>query len=213
MSLDFESITFQYQDGKLNKIIYPEGEYETFEYNSAGKIIKHSIYDVSNALAGYQTFVHVSNTLITFEQFTRANSGSNLEQDVANGRFEFDANGNLTKFQYADDAYYRSEYASNGNATKTYHKVGNSPEYLFVEYSEYDDKKNPFYENFGMKLFLASDNIHLALGKNNLRKYKQYLSDGSLMFSENIDYQYNNQGYPTSTTSDGETYAMTYDCQ
>ncbi len=206
------NLDFEYANGKLNKINFGQGAHEQFDYDTQGRLIKITMYGSDNQNYGYRVFTHESATAIKFKQFEQGQVG--LYESISDGRLEFDAQGNLTKYQYSPSEYHRNEYDNNGNPTKTYYKESNKPEYLQLKYSFPDGKKNAFTEDFALKLYIVQGDMYLGLSKNNMRKIEEYRPDGTLQNSDWIAYQYNEAGYATKINEDGdERFVMQYNCQ
>lgn len=99
-------------------------------------------------------------------------------------------NGKVVKVEEVGDTDVDKYYYTGSNCTKVEYFDGATLEATQV--NEFDDKKNPFYNN----CFAFYDE---ALGENNTKKRtRTYPDDASIDVDFNVEYLgYNSQGYPT----------------
>jgi YD repeat-containing protein len=179
-----------YEGDKISKIAILGEGYITFEYNSAGKVVKMNDYTDTNELIAYTTLNHVSNALITSQEYEKNASGAFVLQPNSLS-FQFDGAGNLTKI-VDGNSYTRYTYNAQNNATAEYKKEPNKPEYKERGFANYDDKKNVASENF---IFMALEIGFPVYGVNNPKQIIAYDTDGTIDEITDLAYQYNEQGY------------------
>ena len=131
----------------------------------------------------------------------------------------YDANGRLstmkadTKGDYAEILIHRLEYDTQGNVLKQYVKENASPEFVWVENSGFDGKKNYykgiklnplmlFYEPLG--LYGNQSESNATVVKSRVTNFEAvggiYNADRKFVYGT-----YNENGYPTAST---ETYSV-----
>ncbi len=173
--------TFMYSNNNLVKSLYSLGA----TINLASPYAKTDYVYQNNILSSSKYYLGNSN-LITSSVYSFDSQGrlNQVTQTQINGtvgsyptyttRFEYDANANLSKVYYRQNPY---------------------PEYLHIEYLDYDNKDNPFYKlpwTFDYNIFQENAD---KLSKNNVGRINTYSSfQGSMPFlngTQQYEYKYN----------------------
>lgn len=211
---------------KSTQIVQTGSAVTTFEYNSNNKLSKSSYYFPSTAVYPYQYAEYTYTTnLISVRWYTKDIATGNYVQDPTDTQYELDVQGKLLKISYPATAnsvarYLRYEYNVEGNVSKEYSFVGvdaQSKESLEGEFTSYDTKRNPLYENETLRIIRSSiigGVIPMTggrvLSKNNLLKGRRF------EVTYDYTYTYNDKNYPLTASNNpsvGNTLesAITYE--
>lgn len=181
-----------------------------FEYT--GSNISKVTYSDANAVRTITVVYDAQNRPVTAKKiYTSSNFKFTSDYTVT-----YDANGRLstlkddTKGDFASILIHRLEYDAQGNVVKQYVKEDASPEFVWVENSGFDGKKNQykgvklnplilFYEPLG--LFGNQSESNAAVVKSRVTNFDAvggfYNVDRKSVYTT-----YNENGYPTAYTED-----------
>jgi YD repeat-containing protein len=207
------TISYEYSNDLLTKIIFSNGAYYKLEYNTNNKVSKAGLYLNFDTPIMYMEYEYVSNILINFQSYQRMQDGSYTPL-ISNGRLDFNTQGQLINMYHNTENKWRFEYDGNGNLVRTYKFDANTnTEYLRNEFGNFDNKKNYLYEMEAMKLIplILTDNYYM--GKNNYTSFKQYAQNGSVERNETTTFDYNESGYPIKVVRGEQVTYLQYNCQ
>ena len=181
-----------------------------FEYT--GSNISKVTYSNADASRTITVVYDSQNRPVTAKKIY-ASTGFNFTSDYT---VTYDANGRLstlkddTKGDFASILIHRLEYDTQGNVVKQYVKEDSSPEFVWVENSGFDGKKNQykgiklnplilFYEPLG--LFGNQSESNATVIKSRVVNFDAvggfYNMDRKFVYTT-----YNDNGYPTAYTED-----------
>ncbi len=181
----FERFEFN-QAGKVIKYHI----YCCYGINSTG-FVDTFYYSGDQLIKSHMNINHqiLPNPYITTEYFYNGNVLATSQTKFPSGtlvntcQYVVDQIGNITQVSQVstwdptdpeENFTSRFEYDANSNLTKIYVKKLNKPEFLANEFSDYDNKPNPFYKlagPFDSEFYLYSEH---TLSKNNPGRRKQY---------------------------------------
>lgn len=208
--LDDETIYEYDENNKPSKVDYGNGCYNTFEYNSDGRLITTKVYE-DDSLYKYETYEYNStDQVIKIQSYDKDGDAKSYYEH------EYDTEGNVIK---------KSQYNLSGTLvlyfTFTYDMNGNmlSQKYFWVDYLTgevstekyeewiltYDDKNNIF-KSVEMP-FLWDTRVNNSLSSTYTEHYGDNYSE-----TYNTEYIYNEDNYPTEFTEvdDGERHVIEY---
>ncbi len=180
----------QYENKATNRI---EKRY-TFEYDSAGTV---KVVRETNLLAPFFNFQYNLQyagigRLDTIRKYQVVNSGPKILETYT---LEYDVKGLITKYKWKDN-YLRYEYDENGNLTKWFVSIpAISPEVIAAEYGNYNGKRNVYADTRPAEL------VNIVTGQGNSKQnpgsFKYH--EASLRPVQNglVDYKYNERELPT----------------
>ena len=200
--------TFEYNaDKKLVKVVYGSDFYETYAYDTEGKLIEYREY-YDNSLDVLDSLEYNSNAqLIKIQRYNDAVKGGWYT-------VEYDAQGNvIKKSEYLTDetvySYNIYEHDSQGNTInqKFYWKDHETGTILTDKYEEtafqYDDKNN-IYKSWGLP-FIWETYINNVLEET----YTEHYGDGYTN-TDTYTYVYNEDNYPVEYIEGDERYVIEY---
>ncbi|MDR1226214.1 MAG: hypothetical protein LBK47_04870 [Prevotellaceae bacterium] len=114
-------------------------------------------------------------------------------------------NGKIVRSEEVGDDDISKYYYTNNDCTKIeYLKVDEPEKVQTTQVNVFDDKKNPFYNNWFAFYYEA-------LGENNLKKSTRTYSDEGSDVDVDVEFlEYNSQGYPTKYQSKNSTASFIY---
>jgi hypothetical protein len=200
-----------------------------FEYNAEGKLYR--CYNKLNRLSfsnyptsSYAEYTYGDNVITEkyykTESYTYDGSGRILQEET---RYDLDAQGKILKrtdvyILYGEtNTYSRYEYNSNGNISKEYFFADynwSGKEELRIEYTSYDNNKNPFFQNEALRILAYSGSFSHMMSKNNpitMISYDYDSKGNTYKYQYTNSYDYNNGDYPTSSLTGGAVYQ--YECK
>jgi YD repeat-containing protein len=184
---------FEYDtQDRLVKSTQDGGAVSTYEYNSNNKLSKYSYLRTAPTYYDeYTEYTHTTN-LISAKRYKRYKATDSYVQQTPDTQYELDAQGRLTKTIYGPTEYWRYEYNADGNVLKAYFFFAQNTqnkERLEAEYTSYDTKKNPLYENEALRITYYTYNGSPFMSKNNVLK-----GNRSYNFYD-FTYTYNEKNY------------------
>ncbi len=202
---------FEYDvNNKLIKREYDEYYYETFEYDTEGRLNKMKTYE-DNSLFVYDTYEYNNS-----DQVIKIQSYNNEDEARSYYIHEYDTEGNVVKkTKYSADGtlveYYTYSHDSNGNIIneKYYWADYTSGVVSTDQYEEwtytYDDKNN-VYKSVNLP-FMWESTVNNPL----TTIFTEHYGDNYTDTYTNV-YEYNEDNYPTeySDVDDGERYVIEY---
>jgi hypothetical protein len=160
--------------------LYDDNTYVEYKYNTSNKVISGGVFRRINATEPYGTYLSMEYT--------------------------YNAQGYMDSVIYAENRYERFEYDANGVIVKSYGRTDYKPEALMTEYLEFDDKKNPRFEDYFYRYTIVANPVVMIsglklpfTGDHNLVSKNVLLLDGT-MANYTTDFEYNELGYPTTST-------------
>ena len=182
----------------------------TFEYDESNKLIKLGHETI------FFTYKYDDLNRVISEKFEKQpNSPVPYLYDTER-TFTYNEKGHLDSAYYTPEVYERYVYDDDGNMIKRFVKYYNAAEFLSNEYLTFDNKKNPFYEfSFSHELLLNLSGIEATVTNfnpvrhaANIIQSRSYTPEGTPTLY-NATYNYNDSGYPISTS----TVSFGYQCK
>jgi len=188
-------VNYEYNEaGQLTREVWDEDEYDLYEYNADGNVIKHTMHYDSGS--DYETFEYEGDRIVRMNEFY-----DNSEQDYYS-LYKYNDEGYVSEITCyeMDDSFYEKmtfKYDEKGNVTES---ILNEPDPVTGEYNPeiymkrtytYDDKHHIF-KNVGYPFTYKSY-------VNNIIEEKYHEYDGYTHYSDidEYSYTYNEDGYPT----------------
>ncbi|QNF35084.1 hypothetical protein HUW51_21050 [Adhaeribacter swui] len=212
--------------GKLTRVNTKENnavtEYMTFEYNNAGKATKMSMFNANNVLQEYFTVELNANGNPTKMNFYSKEEDSNKMENITRYEYEYNGQNKTSKVNMFLDLADKGTLSLAGYMTFTYdnkgnpnHKeyavamgVGQAPTLAYTYDYTYDSKENPVKSTPIINVEpLAVNNVTKVVATNKLTNAVDKIQ------SQDITYEYNNNGLPTKITTKtqaGTTTSQTY---
>jgi hypothetical protein len=205
---------------------YQDMVLESYQYNSKDQLVEHIFGDLVaqlhyNSSGQLIRIVYSDNTnpnplelTLTYSNNGRSVLIKNLQPShpVLDEEYtaELDEKGQLLSYStrhietnktYAD----LYEYDQAGNLLKATHRMddllGQMVEWVSYEQENFDDAYSPYFTSEGLRMYKQLSN-GTPVSRHNALTVRHYRTDGTPEKLEEVDYEYNQQGYLSKRTSD-----------
>lgn len=212
MTIGNDNTATKFAYGASGKVISGEVDGLPFKFEYTGNNITKVSYSDADATRIIAVVYDAQNRPSTAKK-TYTSKGFSYTQDFL---VTYDAKGQLStervefKGDFAIVMLHRLEYDANGNVLKHYVKENTNTEYLFVENSGFDSKKNVnrSLKSNPINLFYEPLNLFDTQSENNQTVVKTRVKNSDYLGSVyNVDIKYvystyNANNYPTAGTQD-----------
>ncbi|HET8859586.1 hypothetical protein [Marivirga sp.] len=200
-------IEFTYLDNRLTKVKFSEDGYDEFDefrfiYGDGGKLEKLENWDnysgpnTSLVLYGYDEFIWTANNVTTVNSYSQ-----NFKSDEPASR--------LSKLKGSKNPFEIREMKRTSNQMRL---TATAPELSYRLNLVYDSNSNPLFGN--LPYLIWDGEFYSYLSQNNPSRITEieYYDGTQEEYINDFTYSYNEKGFPTTITNDGETLELTYNC-